>query len=256
MTSPLSTWLTRRVMSDSYLDDLIRTKGASEEVVYRQIRYTLLAIRWQAAIVPWVALFKPFGKLPRLAWEICCGKYWRASKKIHGCSNQTSGSGTGTFGIPTSQYTGGKYATPITGAGQNTGVVSNAPYRSATCFQDAGIKAGEVTAYRCWDIGADGLLHSVVYKNFVWKPGVIAVGDPSQFSAGIYAYKSILMLHNYGSVSSESVSGTVDLWGEVYEHEHGYRAQFAAISSIDDSPYYDAEALRKLYKLKRRRKKR
>ena len=78
-------------------------------------------------------------------------------------------------------------------------------------------------------------------------------GNPSEPYAGIYAYKSVLMLHNYGSPEKGSVTGTVDLWGEVYEHEHGYRAQFAAIASIDDSPYYDAKALRKLYKLKKKR---
>jgi hypothetical protein len=101
----------------------------------------------------------------------------------------------------------------------------------------------------------DGFLHSCVYSDFVWKPGEIMVGDPSQNDAGIYAFKSVLLLHNYGSVEKGTVTGTVDLWGEVYEHANGYRAQYAAISSIDDSPYYDAKAIRKTYGLTKRRKK-
>ena len=45
------------------------------------------------------------------------------------------------------------------------------------------------------------------------------------------------------------VTGTVDLWGEAYEHERGYRASRAKITSIDGSPSYDAPALRRLYGL-------
>ena len=40
------------------------------------------------------------------------------------------------------------------------------------------------------------------------------------------------------------------------EHERGYRAQFARIVVIDDSPHYDAAALRKLYKIAPRKGKR
>ena len=98
-------------------------------------------------------------------------------------------------------------------------------------------------------------MSSVVYSDFVWKPGEIAEGNPAEVDAGIYAYKSVLLLHNYGSIENGTITGTVDLWGEVYEHARGYRAQFAAIASIDDSPYYDAKALRKLYGLNKKRKK-
>ena len=115
-----------------------------------------------------------------------------------------------------------------------------------------------MTAYRCWKVGADGFLRSVIYDSYVWKPGEIAEGDPGGGKhSGIYAYKSVLLLHNYGSPEQGTVTGTVEMWGEVYEHEHGYRAQYACIASIDDSPYYDAPALRKLYDLskpKRQRK--
>ena len=51
------------------------------------------------------------------------------------------------------------------------------------------------------------------------------------------------------------VTGTVDLWGDVYEHVRGYRASKATIASIDDSPNYDAAVLRKLYGLNKKRKK-
>ena len=51
------------------------------------------------------------------------------------------------------------------------------------------------------------------------------------------------------------VSGKVYLWGEVVEHERGYRASKAAVASIDSSPNYNATVLRKRYGLTRARKK-
>jgi hypothetical protein len=36
--------------------------------------------------------------------------------------------------------------------------------------------------------------------------------------------------------------GTVKLWGEVVEHEHGYRASFAKPASIDETYYYGKPA--------------
>ena len=59
----------------------------------------------------------------------------------------------------------------------------------------------------------------------------------------------------YAGTPDGYVTGTVDLWGDVFEHERGYRASKAAVRSIDDSPHYDAKALRKLYGLNKRKKK-
>lgn len=262
MTKPihfLPKWVRAR-HGEAYLDALIQEhlEGTfvADKALEREISLSLFALRFQRAIEPWCRIF-------RLAWEICRGKYWRAAKKVHSGSDQTSGTSTGASGASFT-FTGNAGVAPTnTGPGyfSSTGVgwpsatqAQILPLPPLLKFDDAGIKAGEVTAYRCWKIGDDGLLRSVVYDDFVWKPGEIAVGEPTLNMAGIYAYKSILLLHHYGSVENKSVTGTVDLWGDVYEHEHGYRAQYAAVSSIDDSPYYDADALRKLYGLKRKKK--
>ena len=90
-----------------------------------------------------------------------------------------------------------------------------------------------------------------------------AEGDPSQPNQGVHGFKyrydacsylsGFETLDSFG-VEAAVISGTVELWGNVYEHTRGYRASKARIASIDDSPNYDAAALRKKYGLNRRRK--
>ena len=238
---------TDKQWDQNFLSELMKMKGADDSIVDRQVWRVLLRMRTRVAIEPYLKLFK-------LAWELINGKYWRSAKKIHSGPDQapSAGTGAGSFTVPVSQFTsypgGFTGSTAAAGAGFSVGT-------APVPFGDAGIKAGEVTAYRCWKLGDDGMLHSVVYNDFVWRPGEIAEGKPEDGNAGIYAYKSVLDLHNYGTPDKISVTGTVDLWGEVYEHQHGYRAQYAAIASIDDSPHYDAAALRKRYKLTRKRQK-
>lgn len=251
MQMGVPSWLIRRMAPD-YLDLLLEAQmqGKLDDVTERQVRRVLLGLRTKRAVAPYLGIF-------RLGWEIISGKYWRAAAQVHSGPNTPSGTSTGTLGAPVAQFSYAPGANPVppgqpAGTGAGVGLQA-AP--QAQNFIDAGIKAGEVRGYRCWNLHADGLLHSVMYDEFVWKPGEIAEGEPNKPYAGIYAFKSILLLHNYGSPGARSVTGTVDLWGDVYEHEHGYRAQYAAVASIDDSPYYDAKALRKCYGLTKRRKK-
>ena len=232
----LPRWLVNR-WQNQYLIDLMECKAQDDEVTDQYIRTILLIERSKISIKPYLAIFK-------LGWDVINGKYRKPAKKIHSGPDQTPGPSPGAFSQPIAQFSGSGF-TPI------GPVLTRAP---AATFDDAGIRAGEVTAYRCWKLRGDGLLHSVIY-NFVWKPGEISEGNPETEEGGIYAYKSVLLLHNYGSIEQGTVTGTVDLWGNVYEHERGYRASKAAIRSIDDSPHYDAKALRKLYGLNRRRKK-
>lgn len=121
-----------------------------------------------------------------------------------------------------------------------------------------GIVAGEIVAYRCWRI-ENGELRSV-YQKDVWKPGDILqgreIGDWD--TRGIHAWKDPAS-HEYrayirGYLNSASdglflffqtpaerlkehhpamVTGTVFLWGDVVEHERGYRAEFARVRSLD-----------------------
>lgn len=99
--------------------------------------------------------------------------------------------------------------------------------------EDAGIRAGEIIAYRAWKL-IDGILHSMA-ADFAWVPGEIASGDPGS-GLGVHAFKSLGdAVGQYGWAASNSqpvIFGTVALWGTVIEHEKGYRAEFGAIDSI------------------------
>lgn len=118
------------------------------------------------------------------------------------------------------------------------------------------IIAGEITAYRCWRI-ENGWLRSV-YQSDVWKPGCPLEGRElgDWDSRGIHAWKDAGSRHyrEYirGYLNAERdwmwrafmgrerddnqpamVTGTVFLWGDVVEHERGYRAEFARVRSLD-----------------------
>jgi hypothetical protein len=239
---PIPKWVLKR-MDERFVEGLFDAQmaGKLDEATDRHVYWVLLSLRWQRAIYPYLQIFK-------LMWEIVRGKYWRAATQVHGSSDATSGTGPGAGGVPVAQFT--TAPGPVAAAGFTAGTSAGV----AGFFEDAGIKAGEVTAYRCWTLGAEGLLHSM-FIDFVWQPGVVVEGKPSNNSAGIHAFKSIVYAAQYAGYDATSVTGTVDLWGEVYEHERGYRAQYAAIASIDDSPHYDAATLRELYGLNKKKRK-
>lgn len=120
------------------------------------------------------------------------------------------------------------------------------PDGSAKPVEDAGIRAGEIVAHRAWMVDHEGLLRSVYMEDYVWFPGASARGDPVH-EAGVHAFKSaertlcyvidkqLWQTRNWGEGArrAQFVIGTVELWGEVIEHEHGYRAEYAAIRSLD-----------------------
>lgn len=119
-----------------------------------------------------------------------------------------------------------------------------------------GIVAGEIVGYRCWKL-QKGVLRSV-YQKDVWLPGQILEGRElgDWDSRGIHAWKDkgSKQYHDYirGYLNQESdpyiryimsekeatlrpamVTGTVFLWGDVVEHERGWRAEFARVRSLD-----------------------
>lgn len=117
------------------------------------------------------------------------------------------------------------------------------------------IVVGELVGYRAWWLRG-GLLQSLAHS-YVWQPGGVVEGNVDQLLwgdgtwvratyAGVYAFKeqhdSLIegrawfnvrdsMLPSYDSL----VFGTIWLWGEVVEHERGYRAQFAKVRSLDSA---------------------
>jgi len=121
-----------------------------------------------------------------------------------------------------------------------------------------GVLMGEVTGWRAWMVSPGIELYSLVTPTR-WRPGVPMEGDvdsnsgmPFKIPTGVYALTdrgSALwqlarwMLDHYQRQPTETryhpwkpigfVFGSVNLYGEVVFHAHGYRAQFAKITSLD-----------------------
>ncbi len=118
-----------------------------------------------------------------------------------------------------------------------------------------GIRAGEIIAYRAWRVIApnwfrngDDWLRSVYMRDYVWLPDEPASGDVK--THGIYSFRHVIRsAAEYGySANGLLLFGKVKIWGEVVEHETGYRSQFGKIVSLD---YGDPEFLGKFRKIYR-----
>jgi hypothetical protein len=89
-----------------------------------------------------------------------------------------------------------------------------------------------IVGFRAWKLetSREGvpILYSVV-QDFCWLPFEPARGtvEDSEIGAGggIYAFKSAQDTFTY--LDTDSICGSVNLWGTVIEHESGYRAEFA-----------------------------
>lgn len=127
--------------------------------------------------------------------------------------------------------------------------------RAEPALKREGVVAGEIVGYRCWKI-LKGLLRSV-YQKDTWLPGQVLEGRElgDWDSRGIHAWKDkgSKQYHDYirGYLNQEDdpytrfvgtrestlrpamVTGTVFLWGDVVEHERGWRAEFARVRSLD-----------------------
>lgn len=91
------------------------------------------------------------------------------------------------------------------------------------------IVAGEIIGYRAWTTNMSNKLASVA-ASYVWEPKQVAEGKPLE-GYGIHAYKD--PYHLMEEQRGCSVFGTIAMWGDVIEHEHGYRSQYARIVSLD-----------------------
>ncbi len=125
--------------------------------------------------------------------------------------------------------------------------------RLAAKLKHEGIRAGEIIAYRAWRVMAprwfgDDRLHSVYMRDYVWLPDEPASGDVK--THGIYSFRDVIRSAAEYSYSTDGVLlfGKVKIWGEVVEHEAGYRSQFGKIVSLD---YGDPEFLEKFRKIYR-----
>ena len=142
----------------------------------------------------------------------------------------------------------------------------------------AGVRAGELIGHRAWLILKDNQLCSLAH-HFIWEPGAVIEGDLDKpvsgcnwlrpIFGGTYSYKEQSHLDiEFGMFKDDDFPciiefstrpfpivgiafGTIKCWGEVSEHEKGYRAQYAKLHTIDRviGDRIDITSLRERYKL-------
>ena len=109
------------------------------------------------------------------------------------------------------------------------------PSSDPRTVQDTGIEVGEVTAYRAWRVRRGTLVLESMLAGTAWWPGKAMEGDPENPRRGVHAFKTLdHVWWQYGRMPDANWScyqppiayGSVKLWGTIYEHALGYRAQF------------------------------
>ena len=109
------------------------------------------------------------------------------------------------------------------------------PPHDRTRLQTAEIIAGEIIAWRTWLCSPNLRLRSLAAQ-FYWQPGVVAEGNPAS-GYGIHPFKKRDRMLDHAFLTDHApnedlVYGEVALWGDVIEHEEGYRASHAKIRSL------------------------
>ena len=108
-----------------------------------------------------------------------------------------------------------------------------APPHKPTALKSEGVRAGEVIGWRAWRINSHDELVSAT-ADTIWHASEPMSGNPAS-GYGIHAYKGPVgpALDGYAArTRSEWVVGEVALWGDIIEHEEGYRAEFARVHSL------------------------
>ena len=127
----------------------------------------------------------------------------------------------------------------------------------ATTLRHEGIRVGEIIAYRAWRVfkphwwwKGDDRLHSVLMQDYVWHPNEPASGDVQ--THGIYSFRDVIRSneeYSYSVSHATLLFGRVNIWGEIIEHENGYRSQFGKIVSLDYGEPDLLEKFQKIYRL-------
>lgn len=103
-----------------------------------------------------------------------------------------------------------------------------------------GIRAGEIIAYRCWPL-QNGFLWSTAAGR-AWAPNETMSAQEKHLETGlgVYSFKNMSkVIESFGNPAERwshgtfLAFGTVELWGEIIEHEIGYRAEHAKVRSIE-----------------------
>lgn len=208
------------------------------------------------------------------------GQYWRAGAPLHRHSAGRADHGAGRSdqdGPLVSAWSNQVTFGPV---------VAVFTFESASrAVSYAGIRTGEIVGHRLWWLvmqDGEPWLCSLAHRR-LWQPAETVHGDLNEVVdcsflvlGGVYAYReqwqceleaataekealqyleatrkrmALCMIGWHPFMETYSfVRGTVKMWGEVIEHQHGYRAQFAKLHSLDQ--LYgdgDLEALRAKY---------
>lgn len=94
---------------------------------------------------------------------------------------------------------------------------------------------GELVGWRVWTVTASGFLKSVT-SGTLWptKEPMDGKTKSTEEHCGIYSYKKQRkMFDDWINPPMPYVYGSVWLWGDIIEHEEGYRAEFAKVRSLD-----------------------
>jgi len=105
------------------------------------------------------------------------------------------------------------------------------------------IRAGEIIAYRAWIVRLINgqVLYEAMHTDALWLNGEMSacqLGGQSVSDyglAGVHAWKTLEQARAYigtPNLYTTVVVGEVELWGEVVEHDLGYRAEFGKIRRI------------------------
>jgi len=141
---------------------------------------------------------------------------------------------------------------------------TRAPLKSVpkSSLKSEGIRAGEIIAFRCWMISGESRPRLLsVYMSHIWEPdvpmtmtaGTLTTPQIDHTMYGVHAFKSpgLLFDEYYFLKKKSAIFGTVALWGDVVEHEKGYRAQYGRINTLDFCHDKDLlDRFRKVYGVK------
>ena len=104
---------------------------------------------------------------------------------------------------------------------------------------EPGIRAGEIIGWHFWKL-CNGRLHSV-FVSYTWHPDVFERSSSKQGgfkNPGYHAFRDKEQAEREAASThaywTPSVIGSVAMWGEVIEHEHGWRSEYAAVRSITE----------------------
>lgn len=170
--------------------------------------------------------------------------HWLASQQFN-AQQQQQGLGNGYWNPASQIYSNSPNGTGATGNlhGANQVAIGACPLPGTSpngTGESSGVKFGEITAYRMWEIADEfspfkhPRLKSVTMAN-IWEPGNPMEGSPGH-GVGVFCWKDKDLAEYEArmySVMDRMAWGSIKIWGEVHEHQTGYRAQYAKIEKIE-----------------------